>query len=380
MRLAFVSLMGGLPWGGSEALWSKTAKYALQCGHDVLLSVYGWDKLPKQVEELKALGANIHIRERYNPDASIVKKLNTALKDRLASFNKTYNAIVAFKPDAILISQGESFDLVIHHKHLYELVQKNGIPYYLVCHSHSQYSDIPDKSIFPGAVEVFNKAQRIFFVSKRMKRLTERKLCLKLTNALHTWNPLNLSQLNYLEYPTQETIDFAIVGSLGGSKGHDTLFEVLAGERWATRNWQLNVFGDGYGSEYLKSLSEFFGLRDKVHFRGNVSDAREIWEHSNILLIPSAGEGLPISLVEAMICGRSAVVTDVGGNTEIVKDGINGFVAAAPSVSSYSQAMERAWELRENWRQMGEKARQIVLEKVDLQPEITLYNKLIYGG
>lgn len=377
MRLAFISLMGGLPWGGSEVLWSKTAKYALNCGYEVMVSVYDWGKLPKQVEELKPLGASVFLRERYNPKANFLKKLIAAVKARIPELNKEYSTIIDFKPDAVLISQGDSFDLAIHHRNLYELLQKNCIPYYLICHSHSQFGDIPDKNVYPGAVDIFIEARKVFFVSNRMQQLTERKLCLKLSNAFQTWNPLNLSQFDYLKYPTQGTINFAIVGSLGESKGHDTLFEVLSGESWKARNWQLNIYGDGYGADYLDNLSTFFSIKHKITFKGFAQDALEIWRDNSILLIPSAGEGMPISLIEAMICGRPAVVTDVGGNTEIIEEGLTGFIAEAPSVNSFNKALERAWEQRDDWQQMGEKARTFALENIDLQPEITLFKRIV---
>ena len=42
MRIAFISTMDGLPWGGSEELWSQAATRLLADGHDVLASVIGW--------------------------------------------------------------------------------------------------------------------------------------------------------------------------------------------------------------------------------------------------------------------------------------------------------------------------------------------------
>ncbi|MDC1505577.1 glycosyltransferase [Winogradskyella sp.] len=72
-----------------------------------------------------------------------------------------------------------------------------------------------------------------------------------------------------------------------------------------------------------------------------------------MFLIPSDGEGLPISLIEAAISGRTAVVTDVGGNTEIIVDNETGFVACAPTPHSFSEALERAWKRKEEWEEMG---------------------------
>ena len=64
-------------------------------------------------------------------------------------------------------------------------------------------------------------------------------------------------------------------------------------------------------------------------------------------------EGMPLTVVEAMLCGRPCIVTDVGGNRELVRDGINGFIAKATTVELLDEAMNRAWENRARLREMG---------------------------
>lgn len=57
-----------------------------------------------------------------------------------------------------------------------------------------------------------------------------------------------------------------------------------------------------------------------------------------------------------MLCGRFCIVTDVAGNTELVEDNVNGFVALAPKSECLDDAMERAWQLKESWREIGQVA------------------------
>jgi len=76
-----------------------------------------------------------------------------------------------------------------------------------------------------------------------------------------------------------------------------------------------------------------------------------------MLVLPSRYEGLPLALVEAMWCGRPALVTDVGGNAELCLDGKTGFVAEAPVVSSVARALERAWSERHDWFRLGQAGR-----------------------
>ncbi|MFN8256702.1 MAG: glycosyltransferase family 4 protein [Bacteroidales bacterium] len=377
MRIAFISLMGGMPWGGSEVLWSKTARLALDEGHHVFISVYDWgSKNPQQVLELKEKGALVHFRKKWNPDESILKKLKRRLGTRWNRFSKNWNPLVRFKPDMAFISQGDNFDLVIHHKELYNILIKNNINYSLICHGHAQYSHFLEYDQFVLAREIFNKSNIVYFVSNRQKDLTERKLAMKLSNSSITWNPLNLKDYNYIPWPSYETIQMAIVGSLVSGKGHDTLFEVLSDKNWQERDYLLNIYGKGDGEAYLKELCKFYCLEHKVNFMGNVSSATEIWENNHILLIPSSGEGLPISLVEAAICGRPAVVTDVGGNREIIINGLTGFIADAPSVYSYSVALENAWKNIEKWEELGMKNRNLNINTINVEPETEILNFL----
>lgn len=368
--------MGGVPWGGSEALWSKTAELALEQGHKVFVSVYRWENIPAKITDLKNSGATIHLRDRYNPLLPFLKKLISYVKNKFLKSSDEYKDLWAFKPDVIFISQGNNFDLVVHHYKLYEEIRKRKIVYSLVCHNHSQFSAIPDKNIYPRGKKVFLNAKNVFFVSNRQKNLTERALCTRLNNAELTWNPLNLKEIECLDWPVNKTVQFAVVSSLDSNKGHDTLFEVLSDKKWAERDWYLNIYGEGPGKEYLIDLAKFFKIENKITFHGYVNNISEVWRQNHILLIPSAGEGLPISLCEAMICGRPAVVTDVGGNTEMITENETGFIASAPTVNSFSEALGKAWDSENEWEEMGRKSYDFALKNIDLNSERTLLNLL----
>ena len=370
--------MGGAPWGGSEALWHSLAMFALKQGDDVLVSVYDWEKPHEKIEQLQQRGAIIHHRRRFNADAGTVEKIKRFVRNRKPGLDKDYRAIIDFKPDVVLISQGESFDLAIHHKALYHLLMESNISYSFICHSHAQYSFIPPKEIYPQAIEVFKNAEQVYFVSQRQWKLTERRLAMKITNGQFTWNPLNIEIPNTpLIWPQIDPVNMAIVGNLSGGKGHDTAFEVLSAKEWKDRDWQLNIYGEGEGRKYLEDLAGFYGIMDKINFYGHVDDILKVWETNHLLLIPSAGEGLPISLVEAMACGRMAVVTDVGGNAELIKEGQNGFISASPTTHAFADAIERSWHEKRSWQQLCINAFNDINKVLDKNPEVKIYNQIL---
>jgi glycosyltransferase involved in cell wall biosynthesis len=115
----------------------------------------------------------------------------------------------------------------------------------------------------------------------------------------------------------------------------------------------------------------------QIVFHGMVTDVREIWKQNHLLIMSSHLEGMPLAVVEAMLCGRICIVTNVGGNTEWITDGKNGFIAEAPTVPSVLHTLERAWQLVDNWQQMGADAHETALQLYDPHAGATLLRRII---
>ena len=105
----------------------------------------------------------------------------------------------------------------------------------------------------------------------------------------------------------------------------------------------------------FERLVKIHGIEDRVDFLGHIPKITEAWLDHHVLVLLSRTEGLPIAVVEAMLCGRIVVATAVAGNAEVIEDGVTGFLAAAPTVHHFSEALERAWEVRSNWSAFGER-------------------------
>ena len=81
----------------------------------------------------------------------------------------------------------------------------------------------------------------------------------------------------------------------------------------------------------LERLAEHLRLGDRVIFGGETS-VTDIWASNQVLALASRYEGLPLVIVEAMLCGRPVVATNVAGHSEVIEDGRVGFLADAPTV------------------------------------------------
>lgn len=67
-----------------------------------------------------------------------------------------------------------------------------------------------------------------------------------------------------------------------------------------------------------------------VAFLGHVENVEDVWAKHNALLLPSRFEGMPLVVVEAMLCGRPCIATDVGGNSELIQERCPPMVVEGP--------------------------------------------------
>jgi len=89
---------------------------------------------------------------------------------------------------------------------------------------------------------------------------------------------------------------------------------------------RLEFIGDGPEYGPLVALRDKLSLGDKVVFRGSTRNVRDHLDAIDIFVLPSLSEGLSMSILEALSLRKVCVVSNVGGNTEIIRDGVNGFL------------------------------------------------------
>jgi len=214
-----------------------------------------------------------------------------------------------------------------------------------------------------------SSAVQVFFVSHANRRLLEAQCGMRLEHAEVIHNPWQVDATCEVKWPADNGLTrIACVGRLNPqAKGQDLLLQVLAMPKWRQRPVHLNLYGSGPCERALKYLQQMLELRH-VTFAGHVSDIRSIWAENHALILPSRFEGLPLVIVEAMLCGRPVITTDVAGNADYIRDGITGFVAEAPTRHFVDTALERAWSKRAEWETFGANARQDALELLPADP------------
>ncbi len=146
-------------------------------------------------------------------------------------------------------------------------------------------------------------------------------------------------------------------------------FAVVAQER---NDAQLIIVGSG--SEYSKLLdmvnSSDEDIKRRIRFLGFREDIPAFLQLSDIFVLPSDSEGLPLACLEAMSCGLISIVTNCGGPVEIIKDGSNGFLVEK-SCEGVANGIKRALNLNsEEKRWISHNARKFVEQRFDLKKNI----------
>ncbi len=377
MKIAVISMIRE-PWGGSEELWYDMAIEAMKQGHTVIHSSYSFEKLVPKQEKLVREGL-IHISRRGFIKSSTPAPTRIFLKllNRFANiFTNPFKELFKHKPDYILYN-GTCYSIA-DERMLQKILNKEKTPFGIIAHYNREDGKDADAKKVMLTGQIFNKAKNIFFVSRRTLQTAQLRVGGNIPNALLVRNPVNLSSTEILPYPAPGSVNFAIVGNLRiVHKGQDIILDIFCEDKWKQRDWHLNLFGSGEDEEMLKRLIKTMGLEERVTFHGNVANLRQVWARNHILLMPSRMEGMPLAMVEAMICGRPSVVTDVGGHTEWIEEGKEGWIAAQADKTSFADAMEKAWEQKDNWEKVGVQAHHKALTLYDPQPGKTLLTHII---
>lgn len=353
MKIAFLSSFDISAWGGSEMLWSETARYLRRKGHEVLASVHDWPEPPKAILRLRQEGITVRTRPHIYPNRT--QRLGDSLKRTFfgvptpeRSYEAAQGPLLEFQPDLVCISQA-MFDDGRNWMHW---CRDRSIPYVCIVHANAERWWPTDESA-AMLRPVYEDALRVYFVSDHNRQLLRMQLGLDLPQAELVRNPVGVDRERSLPWPDESQWRLACVGRLEPmAKGQDLLLQILARPRWRERPLTIRFFGDGYCADGLKRLAGRLGVASRVEFPGFLP-VSDIWAEHHALVLPSRHEGLPIALVEAMLCGRVSLVTDVAGNAELLEDGRTGFVAPYPEIEAVDALLERAWAHRQEWCEMG---------------------------
>ncbi len=377
MRIAFVSTMEGTPWGGSEELWSQAAQHLASKNHQVFVSVHGFATIPRQIHALQNAGIHCHFRSKTG--VSRAKRFYHALTSSIEWRRQRWERqrwLRRIKPQLVCISDGAISGGLSWMQDCREL----NVPYVSVGQANFEGWWPADKAA-TELREAFSNATRCFFVSQANLELFENQIAMRLPNAEVVRNPFNVPWVTDPHWPELDKTDglwlLACVARMSpAAKGQDILVNVMKLPHWEDRNIRIDFFGTGAFENGLRSMVDEANVGKKFRFLGQVDDMVNVWESHHALILASRFEGLPLAVVEAMLCNRPVIATSVAGTPEMVEDGVTGFLAKAPTVPLVDEALQRAWAHREQWMQMGQTAGTEARKRIPRAPAELFASKL----
>ena len=372
MKIGFYSTMSGMPWGGSEVLWSQVAHRLLADGHDVTVNYRWWEEESSQLLSLREAGASVWTRNNPSEPSPVRRFGIFPRPENQDEFIRRW--LMAEQPDFVLVTLDYHLSNVSPAD---ELINQQ-IPYAinLQCASDRYCPDWRLEDLR----RAYQNAEKLYFVSKENWDRVETNLATKFVHGKIIDNPFNVSFDANLDWPsTDDGFRLACVGRIHfQSKGQDILVNVLKQPKWKERNLKISIFGEAqYNMLQLQELIELHDLHDQIEISGFANNVESIWASHHGLALPSRYEGAALAVVEALMCGRICITTDLGRNRELIDEGETGFIAEAPTVELFDQALERAWQQREQWRTMGEQAGMRLRQRYGKDPISDFHDELM---
>jgi glycosyltransferase involved in cell wall biosynthesis len=134
---------------------------------------------------------------------------------------------------------------------------------------------------------------------------------------------------------------FLVASHLRESKGIQDLIEaVYLLSLKIKEEIKISIYGDGPYKQQLKNKIEEYSLQNCFDFMGSKSNLNEIFSQYDYMLQPTHMECFSLSILESLAANVPVITTNVGGNTEVVTSGKNGYIFEAKNIQELTQILE----------------------------------------
>jgi colanic acid/amylovoran biosynthesis glycosyltransferase len=169
------------------------------------------------------------------------------------------------------------------------------------------------------------------------------------------------------------------VGRIAVVKGLPMLLQAMVGIRARRPTVHLTVVGDGPDRSRLEALAEELRLKKSVSFTGYQTQAqvRAHLSKSDVFVLPSFAEGIPVVLMEAMAAGVPVVATRIAGVEELVEDKISGFIVPPGDPNTLKERIDALLADGTLRNRFGESGRKKVKRHFDIRKEAAWLHQIM---
>jgi glycosyltransferase involved in cell wall biosynthesis len=272
-----------------------------------------------------------------------------------------------------------------------------------IAHCQNEYYDIERKDIIKFRF-LGHFTTKMIAVSEAVKKclvtfigINSEKIAV-IYNSAVTIRPQDASMRGLFRKSVGLNKDDFVIGSISRleeHKGQHFLVEAIAECKAHEVECKCIIAGDGPAKEGLALKIKSLGLDDAVILLGWRSDIQELLLAMDVFVYPSTlREGLPLALAEAASAGVALIATGIGGNPEIVKDGVNGFIVPPKDARALAEKIRYFFSNPAEIKRMGENSKKIwedafssetMIDKIDaLYKSVTMVKrrgtKAVSGG
>ena len=311
-----------------------------------------------------------HFKALIRHPARYFKTLSLALKTSPGGIKPTLFQLIYFAEAAVLAHRLDATGAQHLHNHIAKssctvamlASELSGIPYSFTLHG-------PDIFFEPIHWRLDEKIKRASFVACISEFC--RSQAMGFSGAEH-WSKLHIihcgvDPARYAPSPRKRGAQLLFVGRLAAVKGLPVLFDAL--ETIDHADLSLAIVGDGPDRAALEEQAKT--LPQNIDFMGyrSQSEVASLLGETDLLVLPSFAEGVPVVLMEAMAAQVPVLATRIAGIPELVEDGISGHLVPPGDADALATALTTILQNPEKAAQMGRAGRTKVLAEFSSQSE-----------
>ena len=321
-------------------------------------------------QKLEALGYYVH-------EVPIQRTGTNPVAD-LKTLRATYNLMKKIKPDYVLsytikpVIYGTLAAWLAKAPHRFALI--TGLGYAFQNVEYGSKRSFFQKIVHGLYQQALSHSHKVFFQNPDDLKLFQDLKLLQpnLPTVVVNGSGVNVTDFNVLPFPVntqnKSKLSFLLIARLLGDKGVREYAEAakLIKQQHPEVEFHLVGWIDENPSAIRQQELDQWVASNILKYWGKLTDVRPAIAESSVYVLPSYREGTPRTVLEAMAMGRAIITTDAPGCRETVIQGENGFLVEVKSVNSLMNAMQEFINNPALIEQMGQRSREIALNKYDV--------------
>jgi len=359
--------------GGGGRVAEDICRGLAQRGHSVRVQTAHVKGLPK-LEERDGYTIYRTPSLRRRADTCTVWEMGAFLASNLLP---SMRHAVTWKPDVLHVHFAVPTGVLGWFTHLV-----TGIPYVLTVHAGDVPGGTPGLADYlfmfmkPLTVPIWRRAAAVTAVSGHIRKLALKSYDVPIVVVP---NGVELSECKQSPLPPHSPKRMVFAGRFNPEKNLLFLIDILT--RVSILEWEMDLLGDGQLMGAIKARIHKVGLADRIHLHGWVDHAAmdASMAQSDILVLPSISEGMPVVAARALGHGLAILGSDIGGLADVVKDGQNGFLCPVNDAAAFEEALRTMLTSDSLLERMKGESRQLACQ-FDLEEIVARYEAILMSA